>query len=215
MLVYRTPFLGDHSSRRFMIMLTSGLITLLSQLQLMKIMLFTMSKLTGHAGSRFGWALIKDKEMHDRVSTYVDLNTMGVSHDTQLRALELLKVVMQGGAEPIFEYGHSVMRDRWIKLSNILSMSKRFSLQNLAPQYCTYFRKITGPSPAYAWLKCEMDEDQDCYAVLRAAGIISRAGAKFGVESRHVRLSLLKSNDEFNWLLQRLAALIAEGVKTI
>ncbi|XXG56136.1 hypothetical protein AAC387_Pa03g3633 [Persea americana] len=175
------------------------------------IMLFTMSKLTGHAGSRFGWALIKDESLYERVSRYVDLNTMGVSHDTQLRALKLLKVVLQGGGGgEIFGYGYQVMRDRWMKLSKVLSTSKRISLQKLAPQYCTYFRKIRGPSPAYAWLRCEMEEETDCHAILKAAGIIGRSGTKFGFESRFVRLSLLKSKDDFNWLLQRITAFVAE-----
>lgn len=79
---------------------------------------------------------------------------MGVSHDTQLRALKLLKVVLQGGGGggEIFGYGYQVMRDRWMKLSKVLSTSKRISLQKLAPQYCTYFRKIRGPSPGEFFL---------------------------------------------------------------
>lgn len=98
------------------------------------------------------WALIKDESLYERVSRYVSLNTMGVSHDTQLRALKLLKVVLQGEGGEIFGYGYQVMRDRWMKLSKVLSTSKRISLQKLAPQYCIYFRKIRGPSPGKFFL---------------------------------------------------------------
>ncbi|KAL8172392.1 hypothetical protein V2J09_024196 [Rumex salicifolius] len=33
---------------------------------------------------------------------------------------------------------------------------------------------------AYAWLRCNRVEDTDCYAVLKSAGIIGRAGSLFG-----------------------------------
>ncbi|XP_058111291.1 tryptophan aminotransferase-related protein 3-like [Magnolia sinica] len=180
------------------------------------VMLFSISKITGHAGSRFGWALIKDENVYQTMTTYSELNTMGASRDTQLRAFKLLKAVLKDGGNDFFDFGHNRMSDRWLRLNNILSTSNRFSLQKLAPKYCSYFKKITDPSPAYAWLKCEREEEKDCNSVLKAAGIIGREGSFFGAESRYVRLSLLKTPDDFDWLLQRLKALIAEeGPKTI
>ncbi|XP_010261034.1 PREDICTED: tryptophan aminotransferase-related protein 3-like [Nelumbo nucifera] len=174
------------------------------------LMIFTISKITGHAGSRFGWALIKDERVYERMITYVTLNSIGVSHDTQLRALKLLKAIQKDGGKELFEFGYKTIRERWEKLSKRVSASKRFSVPKLAPRYCTYFQKITGPSPAYAWLKCENEEDKDCYAVLKAAGIIGRAGAVFGADSRYVRLSLLKSQDDFDLLMQRIESLVSE-----
>ena len=61
---------------------------------------------------------------------------------------------------------------------------------------------------AYAWLKCEREEDTNCTAVLRAANIIGRAGGIFHAEDRFVRLSLLKSQDDFELLLYRLKQLV-------
>ncbi|XP_042493114.1 tryptophan aminotransferase-related protein 3-like [Macadamia integrifolia] len=181
------------------------------------LMIFTISKLTGHAGSRFGWALIKDEAVYQRILTYLGLNTLGVSQDTQLRALKLLKVALRGGGREIFEFGYKTMRTRWERLNKILSASRRFSIQKLEPQYCSYFQKVTGPSPAYAWLKCEREEDIDCFAVLRNAGIIGRAGSLFNAESRYVRLSLIKSEDDFDLLLLRMDELVSkeEGAKII
>ncbi|KAF3445640.1 hypothetical protein FNV43_RR10816 [Rhamnella rubrinervis] len=175
------------------------------------IMLFSISKLTGHAGSRFGWAVIKDEALFERMKTYVSLNTMGVSRDAQLRALKLINVVFQGrrGRE-IFEFGHTIMRKRWEKLNRTFSVSTRFSVQKIASQYCNFFHRVREPSPAYAWLKCEREEDKDCYGVLKAANIISRKGSLFGAESRYVRLSLLRTQDDFDLLLQRLNKLVLE-----
>lgn len=179
------------------------------------VMIFTDSKLSGHASSRFGWALIKDEGVYQKATRYMQINTMGVSRDTQLRVLKLIKVMLaeMRGEGGIFEFGYKTTAERWSKLSKVVSSSNRFSLQQLSPQYCTYFKKIRGPSPAYAWVKCEMEEDVDCSAVLRAASIISRSGTVFEAGSRYARLSLIKTQDDFDLLLQRMEALVSkEGV---
>ncbi|PON52680.1 Trytophan aminotransferase [Parasponia andersonii] len=77
------------------------------------IMLFSISKLTGHAGTRFGWAVVKDESVFKRMSTYVFLNTQGVSRESQLRALQLIKVVLEEGGKPIFDFGYTTMSNRW------------------------------------------------------------------------------------------------------
>ncbi|ONK76584.1 uncharacterized protein A4U43_C03F29830, partial [Asparagus officinalis] len=64
------------------------------------------------------------------------------------------------------------------------------------------------PSPAYGWLKCEMEEDKDCEAVLRREGIITRGGANFGADSRYTRLSLIKTQDDFELLMRKMEAII-------
>ncbi|KAM3270674.1 hypothetical protein P3S67_028876 [Capsicum chacoense] len=174
------------------------------------LMLFTLSKLTGHAGSRFGWAIVKDKAVYDKMVEYIDLNTYGVPRETQLRALKLLNVVVRGDKKEMFRFAHTVMRSRWEKLTEILSTSKRFSMEQLPSQHCAFSKQVRPPSPAFAWLKCEADEDKDCFNVLRAANIIGRKGAVFGVENRYVRLSIVNSRDDFDLLQQRLQDLVSK-----
>jgi len=154
---------------------------------------------------------------------YVIGNTLGVSHDTQLRATRLLKTAIAGyqrkleerkadesrNHKLLFHYAYDVMRGRWQRLENIFSGSDRFSLQNLTSNYCSFFRTVTGPSPAYAWVKCEREEDEDCTAVMKVGGIIGRGGEEFGGEKRYVRLSLIKREDNFALLEHRLQALVS------
>ncbi|XP_015886333.2 tryptophan aminotransferase-related protein 4-like isoform X1 [Ziziphus jujuba] len=177
------------------------------------IMLFSISKLTGHAGARFGWAVIKDETIYQRMTMYIGVNTMGVPREAQLRALKLINVVLQGRGREIFEFGYKTLSNRWENLSQTLSVSTRFSLQKIGDQYCRFFHKVRKPSPAYAWLRCEREEDKDCYAVLKAANIIGRRGGVFGAEDRYVRLSLLRSQDDFDLLLHRLNQLVLEEDK--
>ncbi|XP_073148824.1 tryptophan aminotransferase-related protein 4-like [Henckelia pumila] len=179
------------------------------------LMIFTLSKLTGHAGSRFGWAFVKDKEVYDRMTRYISLAEMGISREAQLRALQLVKAILRSdnnGAE-IFDFGMGKMRDRWRRLNDVVSLSTRFTLQKIPVRFCNFFQKLREPSPAYAWVKCEREEDGNCTSVLRAANIIGRAGSVFNAEDRYVRLSLLKSDDDFDLLVYRLRQLIVdEGV---
>ncbi|KAK8512425.1 hypothetical protein V6N13_083026 [Hibiscus sabdariffa] len=47
------------------------------------LMVFTLSKLTGHSGTRFGWAVIKDETVFNRMVTHMKMNSLGVSKDAQ------------------------------------------------------------------------------------------------------------------------------------
>ncbi|OMP14244.1 hypothetical protein COLO4_00137 [Corchorus olitorius] len=102
------------------------------------------------------------------------------------------------------------MRNRWRKLIKTMSMSKRFSIQELEPQPCSFHHKVRAPSPAFAWLKCEREQDKDCNAVLNSVNVTGRDGSLFGSESRYVRLSLVKNDDDFDLLLQRLQMLVSQ-----
>uniref|UniRef100_A0A0D9V4Z5 Alliinase C-terminal domain-containing protein n=1 Tax=Leersia perrieri TaxID=77586 RepID=A0A0D9V4Z5_9ORYZ len=174
------------------------------------VMLFTTSKLSGHAGSRFGWALIRDKNVAKRAGDYVGQSTMGVSRDTQLRIMKIIKVILANlhSKDDIFAFGYDVMSSRWSRLNAVVSRSTRISLQKMQPEYCTYFSKIREPSPAYAWVKCEWEEDVDCQETLLAAGIISRSGTNYEGGSQYARLSLLKPQDDFDMLLERMADIV-------
>ncbi|KAJ9546042.1 hypothetical protein OSB04_025749 [Centaurea solstitialis] len=174
------------------------------------LMVFTLSKLTGHAGVRFGWAVIKDKDVYEKVAKYIEVADLGISKDTQSRVLTLLKLAVEGDGKPLFKFAYSKMSDRWDRLTSVFSKSTRFSIQKRHPLYCNFFNETRLPSPAYAWVKCEREEEEDCTAVLLEAGnIIGRAGSIFSAKDRYVRLSLIKSQDDFELLMQRLTELVS------
>ncbi|KAL8208919.1 hypothetical protein R6Q57_008331 [Mikania cordata] len=173
------------------------------------LMIFTLSKLTGHAGTRFGWAIIKDKEIYDKVLNYISVADLGISKDTQLRVLKLIKVAVEGDGMPLFEFSYNKMRDRWDRLSSVFSKSTKFSIQQRHPLYCNFFNETRLPSPAYAWVKCEREEDHDCGAALKQGKIIGRNGSLFSADDRYTRLSLIKSQDDFELLLKRLTELVS------
>ncbi|CAH1446143.1 unnamed protein product [Lactuca virosa] len=173
------------------------------------LMIFTLSKLTGHAAVRFGWAVIKDKDVYEKVSKYMEVADLGISKDTQLRVLKLLKVVVEDDGKQLFKFAYAKMRERWDRLTSVFSKSTRFSIQERHPLHCNFFNKTRLPSPAYAWVKCEREEEDDCGAVLEAGKIASRGGSTYKAKDRYARLSLIKSQDDFDLLLLRLTELMS------
>uniref|UniRef100_M1DIT6 Alliin lyase n=1 Tax=Solanum tuberosum TaxID=4113 RepID=M1DIT6_SOLTU len=81
------------------------------------VMLFTISKCTGHAGSRIGWALVKGKEVARKMTKFTEICTIGVSKEPQLRDAKILEVISNSyldfTLENFLEYSQSRMTDRW------------------------------------------------------------------------------------------------------
>lgn len=187
------------------------------------LMLFTVSKSTGHAGSRIGWAIVKDLEVAKKMTKYIELNTIGVSKDSQLRATRILHSVSSsyagesifdrqgdsstGQEHRVFHHGSALMSERWNSLRDAVSLNRRFTLPVFEPGFCTFFRRHTTPRPAFAWLKCEGKEDEDCEKLLKSNRIISRSGRHFGAPQTYVRLSIIDRNQTFNLLLDRLSTI--------
>ena len=59
-------------------------------------------------------------------------------------------------------------------------------------------------------MKCEREEDEDCYDVLLKAKIITRTGVANEAGSRYTRISLLKGDDDFEVLMERVTDLVSE-----
>ncbi|XP_042391220.1 tryptophan aminotransferase-related protein 1-like isoform X2 [Zingiber officinale] len=190
------------------------------------IMLFTPSKSTGHAGSRIGWALVKDRAVAKRMMQYVELNTMGVAKEAQLRASKILQLVCDAYEDPerdikmkLFEFAAEKLGNRWGKLKKVGSASSIFTVPSFdqisglftvpcfTMDVCYFFEDTSSHRPAFAWLECEKDEVEDPESYLKEKGIVVRGGSRFGIEARYVLFSMLDDDQIFDLYLQRLAAL--------
>ncbi|KAK1661810.1 hypothetical protein QYE76_049969 [Lolium multiflorum] len=182
------------------------------------IMLFTVSKSTGHAGTRIGWALVKDREVARRMTKFVELNTIGVSKDSQLRAAKVLRAVSDGyddehssgGAmrsHRLFDFGRRKMVERWSMLRAAAAASGIFSLPDETTGYCKFANETAGNNPAFAWLRCDREDVVDCAGFLRGHKILTRCGSQFGADTRYVRVSMLDRDDAFDFFVRRLASL--------
>ncbi|KAJ6875572.1 hypothetical protein NC652_035079 [Populus alba x Populus x berolinensis] len=176
------------------------------------IMLFTVSKSTGHAGMRIGWALVKDEEVAKKMVKYVELNTIGVSKDSQLRAAKVLQVVTDGCKYPtskegsLFDFAAHLMEERWKLLRAAVRQSGLFTLPEFPHGSCRFLNISFAPRPAFAWLKCEAPID-DCEAFLRSNNILTRSGMHFGVGPQYVRISMLDRDENYDVFVERLSTI--------
>ncbi|GKA23033.1 tryptophan aminotransferase-related protein 2 [Tanacetum coccineum] len=179
------------------------------------IMLFTVSKSTGHAGTRIGWALVKDREIAKKMTTFIEINTIGVSKDSQIRAAKILQTVSdscenanQKEPESFFDYSYKFMDERWKKIREAVNKTELFSLPDFSLETCSFSGRTFGQLPAFAWLKCEGEVD-DCESFLRRHKIYTRGGKHFGASKKYVRISMLSRDSEFKILIKRLPAIIS------
>lgn len=182
-----------------------------------EIMLFTISKSTGHAGTRIGWALVRDAELAKRMTKYIELSTIGVSKDSQFRASQILKAIRasysHGDAKKLgahnnalqtglFDFGYKQMDLRWEQVRRAVQGNACFSLEIFPSAYCNFFGRTAVPHPAFAWLRCEKDED--CHLAFKANGILTRSGIHFGSSPKYVRISMVDHDKVFQLFIDRL-----------
>uniref|UniRef100_A0A0D9WD95 Alliinase C-terminal domain-containing protein n=1 Tax=Leersia perrieri TaxID=77586 RepID=A0A0D9WD95_9ORYZ len=186
------------------------------------VMLFTVSKCTGHAGTRLGWALVRERAVAQKMSKFIELNTIGVSKDSQLRAAKIIKTITDGyehapvaaavaGGDDdsgrLFHFARRQMVSRWGKLRAAVANSGIFTLPDEIPGHCTFANETVAAYPPFAWLHCEKEGVDDLEGYLRERKIICRGGAKFGVGGRFVRISMLDTDEAFAIFVDRLAAM--------
>eukprot|EP00966_Prymnesium_polylepis_P161653 3736102-Prymnesium_polylepis.2 len=172
------------------------------------IALFTLSKLTGHASSRIGWAITSNAALADAMERWI-YNAGSVPRENQLRAIALLQHgLAHSGA--LFTYARHLMLTRWERLEAVFAASTTYRLEPRdADTSYTMLSDAPGtypPSPAYAWV--EKLDGGHAYAAMREAGIRGRDGVHSGAAARFVRLELLMREETFVLLLGKLAALV-------
>ncbi|KAL1194134.1 Tryptophan aminotransferase-related protein 1 [Cardamine amara subsp. amara] len=172
------------------------------------LMLFTFSKITGHAGSRIGWALVKDIEVAKKMVQYLTINSIGVSKESQTRATTILNELTKTcrtQSESFFEYGYEKMKSRWERLREVVESGDAFTLPNHSQAFCNFFGKTISTSPAFAWLGCK--EERDLGSLLKGKKVLTRGGDRFGSDKKYVRVSMLSRDDDFDVFLHRLATI--------
>lgn len=116
------------------------------------------------------WAILRDEKVAKKMTKFIELNTIGVSQDSQVRATQILKAVLEGYGsgnghlselpatdsedaerhlqdQKLFHHGYSVLRYRWSRLRAALASSSSFVVSDFPPARCTFFGETTAPTP--------------------------------------------------------------------
>lgn len=159
------------------------------------IMIFGLSKATGHAGTRFGWALVKDPQTANLMKKYIELTTSGVSAEAQARALVIINSIedlYNAGFTNCFEFANREMISRWTMFKDLCSNFGIFPVNK---------------SGMFAW--CKTHPDISLNTIEDLLGIKCLPGETFGASNEYFRLNLGCDSEVFNELINRMQELSA------
>ena len=100
------------------------------------------------------WALVKDTEVAQKMIKFIELNTIGVSKDSQLRAAKIIGAVCNsyelssaGKTSHLFHFAKEKMAERWIRLRAAVAASDIFALPNELSGYCSFSMETITANP--------------------------------------------------------------------
>jgi L-tryptophan---pyruvate aminotransferase len=113
------------------------------------------------------WALVKDRGIAQKMTKFIELNTIGVSKDSQLRAAKVLKAVSDGyelaaeakPAHRLFDFGRRKMVERWSMLREAAAASGVFSLPEETSDYCNFTNETAATNPGTVPVRIFEDSD--------------------------------------------------------
>ena len=158
-------------------------------------MIFSLSKLTGHAGSRFGWALVKDPQVASEMRSFINLINIHTSLDTVHRAATILNAMVSSDGE-FFDVISNTMAERYARILPLFENQSTFTIDSVT----------SPPTWFYMWIKCE--QSSDCVQVFADANMKVEDGQLFGSTSQYIRIQLTMRSADFEIFYKRLESLL-------
>lgn len=106
------------------------------------------------------WALVKDEAIAKKMVKFIEISSIGVSKDSQVRAAKILDVIADtyehaetsNKSTRFFDYGYQEMAKRWRQLREAVNKGQTFSLPNLPVGKCNFSNRTFGTQPGNIWL---------------------------------------------------------------
>lgn len=159
-----------------------------------EVSVFSLSKATGHAGHRIGWALIRSECVALEVAKYVENDTCGVSTSAQDHAAEILEhqvAVMQTdpahGIQSVFDDTRGKLIERRRVLGGLF---EKLGMNRVDERGMYVVAHAPGQDAAER--------------VHRDLGLTGTSGEVFGMTKDVVRLNIGCDDDKFAELVRRL-----------
>lgn len=107
---------------------------------------------------------MKDKEVAKKMTKFIEISSIGVSKDSQLRAAKILDVIADtyehtekfDKATPFFHYVYNEMTKRWRQLRAAVSKGQTFSLPDFPVEKCNFSGQKFGTQPGNSSLLIEL-----------------------------------------------------------
>ena len=227
--VYRNPTVRDRSRVIYDCVYLWPQFTTITKPVQEELMIFTASKFTGHAGSRVGWALVKNPVIAQRMRAHLLRETIGLNIESQvcrdsdscafiqslfglliqifLRLCSMYFLVLQIRLTTIFDYiadGYS---------SHGISQYVRYAVEAMKHNWDMLIRAFeqapegfrllnSSAKGAYAWICCP--EGYHCARLFEDVGLISSPGSGFFVEEHFTRFQMMMRTVEMESLVKKV-----------
>lgn len=160
------------------------------------VMVFSMSKSTGHAATRVGWGFVKDPEIATIMEDFIENTTVGISNEGQERARLTLNMqsdlLEREAGEDCFSYGKKELEERW---EIFLEASKNCGFEVLNP-----FK-----NGMFAWCKTKNGSDGSEF-MIKKYSVTSKKGEISGMSNDYFRLNIGCDRWTFDDFCSRLRA---------
>lgn len=95
------------------------------------VVLFSLAKLSGHASTRIGWAVVQDEQVAKYLQHFVNSITLGVSVEAQESALGVMKHILHN--PEFLEEATKIIDDRYSLLNELIAR-KQLPIKSLSNQ---------------------------------------------------------------------------------
>jgi len=150
---------------------------------------FSLTKLSGHAGIRFGWMFFSDQALARLVSRKLTDDQM---HTSTANLYHVLRIITElyGNGNAFFDWTLQILDRRYTQLVAVLSEQSVFTLGSVR-------------GTAYAWLEQSQFSEGEIVDVFSELGATALFGSEFGVPGC-VRINMLEAEILFPFVLETI-----------
>jgi len=161
--------------------------------------IFSFTKLSGHAGNRFGWAFVKDKQIVDQMQYWILINHITNSVTSSAFALQIIRELNKNGNQ-FFNWTIQRLQARWTQFTQLLGTQQNIILRS----------KV---GTQYAWLEFVGKNDTEVRNMCLNVGLNPYAGSLFG-QSGYLRLNLCEGDVTFGRIIQAMELLVNNTISS-
>ena len=160
--------------------------------------LFSMAKLTGHAGTRLGWMLVDDPNFADLMTQYIGTMQIHISTDTMYRSMSVLNYLLDVDKLAFFSWARDAIDKRWAVFQEIFENGQ------------TRFKQHADVGGFTAWVECLLPEEaEDCAGTFNRALVGPHEGTGYGGSAAFVRFELGQPTVIFDLMVSYLRKMVA------
>lgn len=146
------------------------------------IVLFSLSKLSGHSSTRIGWIITESDEIADYLTNHINTFTAGISIESQIQAKNIIETINNSN---FFDLNSSTLNSRFLRLKEIV-LSKQIPIKFLSNQ------------GMFLYIECDPD-------LIKSLNIITANGHDFNdCFDNRFRLNIGVESSVFDEFLNRI-----------